>query len=69
MLLRNWKELLVYEEQIRAEFQNVPAGEYLAGRSAFLENASRIFPENGKLLLRLWDHISRISRDDTSQAK
>ncbi len=57
VLQRGWEDLLVYEEQIRAEFQNVPEGEYLAGRCAFLGNASRIFPENRELLLRLRDHI------------
>ena len=57
VLLRDWEDLLVYEEQIRAEFQNVPEDEYLAGRSAFLENASGVFPENREFLLRLRNRI------------
>lgn len=57
VLLRDWEDLLVYEEQIRAEFQSIPECEYLVGRSAFLEDASTIFPENRELLLRLRDHI------------
>lgn len=56
-LLGNWEALLVYEEQIRSEFQSVPRDQYLSGRCAFLEKASEVFPENAALLLYLRNHV------------
>ena len=57
VLLGDWEALLVYEERIRAEFQNVHEALYMSGRCSFLENASEVFPENAELLLRLRDHV------------